>query len=230
MITEIDSKNPFPHLHLLVSGGNTQLILMNSFVDWKIIGATLDDAAGECFDKIGRMMGLPYPAGVYLSQIAGLNYQNILEFPISMQNSGDYNFSYSGLKTSVRYFLQKQKISDFQFEKPLAINEIQELKETKFKNINELGAKLKLLKETAISAQFSIVKQLELKLLVAIKELKPKTLGISGGVSASPLLRDIAGQISQKHLHKKLFTPKMELCGDNAIMIALAGIAVDFYK
>ena len=71
MITEIDSKNPFPHLHLLVSGGNTQLILMNSFVDWKIIGATLDDAAGECFDKIGRMMGLPYPAGVYLSQIAG---------------------------------------------------------------------------------------------------------------------------------------------------------------
>jgi|GEM_PF-1116402 N6-L-threonylcarbamoyladenine synthase len=97
----------FPHLHLLVSGGNTQLLLLKSWNDYEIVGQTLDDAIGESLDKIGRMVGLPYPAGISVARIAGLSAENPLNLSVGMKNSA-LNFSYSGMKTAVRYLVQSK--------------------------------------------------------------------------------------------------------------------------
>jgi len=243
---EKKSNSIFPHLHLLVSGGNTQLILLNSWKEWKIVGKTLDDAAGECFDKIGRMVGLPYPAGVWVSKIAEMKDKNTLNLPIGMSKKPGLDFSYSGLKTAVRYFVQKQEIEDFKFEKRLNKKEIKELLEfgklvenkSKESNNNEdlndydwnnkngdginkkINPKLEMIYNICLSSQSVITEQLKIKTKRAVKKYKPKSIGISGGVSANQLLR----QKIQKIFEKEIFLPPLELTGDNAVMIGLSGI------
>lgn len=214
----------YPHLHLLVSGGNTQLIYMKSWDDSEIIGATLDDAAGECFDKTGRMTGLPYPGGVYLSKIAGLKDDNILDFPVSMKHSLDYNFSFSGLKTAVRYFLEKQILGNgkpFILEKKLTPKEIEVLINQSLDEIEASGDEhLKIIKKVCISVQSAIVEALTHKVYRASQDKEVVSIGLSGGVSANPLLRS---KLEQRFGDKMLLAPK-PLTGDNAIMIGLAGI------
>jgi len=206
----------FPHLHLLVSGGNTQLYSLENPFKIKLLGQTLDDAAGETLDKIGRMLGLPYPGGVFVSKIAKNYKTNYFEFPVSMKNSKDSNFSFSGLKTAVRYFLQKSKIPDFSFEKPLISKELSLLTESE-----SLGCpKLEFIKKVCISAQSVLVDQLVLQTKKAYKSQKFESLGLSGGVSANPLLRQELSQI----MSNRVFLPTPELTGDNAIMIGLAGL------
>jgi N6-L-threonylcarbamoyladenine synthase len=206
----------FPHLHLLVSGGNTQLYSLENPFEAKLLGQTLDDAAGETLDKIGRMLGLPYPGGVFVSKIAKNCQTNYFEFPVSMKNSKGLNFSFSGLKTAVRYFLQKSKIPDFGFEKPLTDKELSLLAES-----NSLAnPKLEFIKKVCISAQSVLVAQLVLQTKKAYKNQEFESLGLSGGVSANPLLRQELSQISSN----RVFLPTPELTGDNAIMIGLAGL------
>jgi N6-L-threonylcarbamoyladenine synthase len=197
---------------------------MQSWDDTKIIGATLDDAAGECFDKTARMIGLPYPGGVYSSKIAGLADQNILDFPVSMKHSPDYNFSFSGLKTAVRYYLEKQILQngeDFILEKKLTPQEIEILTTHSLEELEIEGNELLLIvKKVCISVQSVIVEALSFKVLRASRDLEVASVGLSGGVSANPLLRL---KLEQSFGEKMLLAPR-PLTGDNAVMIGLAGI------
>jgi len=240
----------YPHLQLLVSGGNSQLIYLRSWKDFEIIGATLDDAAGECFDKVGRMLGLLYPGGVYLSRIAGLEDKNILKFPVSMKDSNDYNFSFSGLKTAVRYYLEKFEFENgehFILEKKLNSSEIDFLINHNLAQIEKIYAKnslitnientpkiktesqteddlnfelLLIVKKACITVQSVIVEALLNKVDKATATLEVESIGLSGGVSANPLLRQ---KLQQKYGNILLLAPKA-LTGDNAVMIGLAGI------
>ena len=222
----------YPHLHLLVSGGNSQVIYLQSWSDFEVIGKTLDDAAGECFDKTARMLGLPYPGGVYLSKIAGLADKNMLKFPVAMKDSKEYNFSFSGLKTAVRYYLEKLELENgerFELEKKLSLEEIEFLTKHSLEEIEALSPddkkklnfeKLKTIKITCITVQSVIVEALLNKVDLAFKNLETASVGLSGGVSANPLLRQ---KLEQKYGSKLLLAPK-PLTGDNAVMIGLAGV------
>lgn len=219
----------FPHLHLLVSGGNSQLILLESWNNWKIIGQTLDDAAGECYDKTGRMLGLKYPAGISISRIAKFHLENYLELPISMQKSGNYNYSFSGLKTAVRNQINKINQLDnlgLIFEKPLNPVEFQALIDAN--NLSDLNnPKLEFIYKACVSIQTAIVGQLISKVELAIKDYCPSSLGVSGGVSASLILRQELSKLAQKYQLPNLFLPQLQYTGDNAVMIGLAGVLED---
>ena len=230
----ISNQAIFPHLHLLVSGGNSQLLLLKSFSDWKIIGQTLDDAAGECFDKIGRMVGFQYPAGVSVARTAKLDDNNYLNLSVGMQRDGGYNYSFSGLKTAVRYMIQKSTIPGIKFEKALVSQEITELMQitnaSDLENLNNPNKqKLEFIYQICCSVQAVVIKQLLNKFEKALKnnllENKIQSIGLSGGVSANLLLRQSLKELGDKYQIQYLFKPHLKLTGDNAIMIGLAGLA-----
>ncbi len=208
----------FPHLHLIVSGGNSQILVLDSASEWEIIGATLDDAAGESFDKIGRMLGLPYPGGVWISKIAGENYDNPMNFPIGMSKNKTIAYSFSGLKTSVRNYLEKPQIPGFDIEQKLTESELKLLVDSNSK----LNPKLDFIKKVCISAQTVIIRQLTNKLSTAIIDRNIQSIGLSGGVSANPMLRKYIQNVDS---NLPLLLPPMSLTGDNAVMIGLAGLS-----
>jgi tRNA N6-adenosine threonylcarbamoyltransferase len=185
-----DETLDFPFISLVVSGGHTSLFLVESYSDYRIIGMTKDDAAGEAFDKIAKLMGLGYPGGPIIDKLAKEGNPREYDFPRSMINSDDFDFSFSGLKTSVRYFIQKN------FEFPL----------------NELDKK-----NIAASVQAAIVDVLKHKTYQAAKKYKVKNIVIGGGVSANSLLRKLFQELETKGY--KIVLPKMEYCIDNAAMI-----------
>lgn len=215
--------NLFPHLHLIISGGNTQIRLLNSWQDWQIVGQTIDDAAGECFDKAARMVGIPYPGGATLSKITSDQYFNPLGLPIAMLHSGDLNISLSGLKTAIRYKIQKAGINNLILDKPLSEQEIESLQ-----NQSEFNDKPKLqfIKQICISTQFAIIEQVKRKIDLSIKQYRPNSIGISGGVSANQVLINKIQELEsvQNLVTPKVFRPDLSLTGDNAIMIGLAGL------
>lgn len=233
------TKDIFPHLHLLVSGGNTQLVLLNSWQQKSLLGQTLDDAVGECLDKIGRMLGLPYPGGVWISRIAKDKNQNSLNLPIGMKkNTKSLDFSYSGLKTAVRYLVQKQKFLDWEFEKKLSQEDLNILLQPYDQKLPDY---LNFIYQVCVSSQSVIIEQLINSIKRSIKTNKVKSIGISGGVSANQLLRkelegitenlnlkptqlkDLTNQ-NREFKKTKLFLPPLQLTGDNAVMIGIAGI------
>ncbi len=185
----------FPFLCLLVSGGHTQIIKVNAPLDMEIIGSTIDDAAGEAFDKTAKMLGLPYPGGPLVDQYAELGNPLAYQFPIAKIEG--YGYSFSGLKTSLLYFLQKGVKEDPDF---IA------------KNLNDICA----------SMRYTIVKTLLDKFEKAVKEAGIKEIGIAGGVSANKLLRKEFDKLAAKN-GWKAFIPKFEYCTDNAAMIAVVG-------
>lgn len=185
-----DKTLEFPFISLVVSGGHTSLFLVNSYVDFETIGMTKDDAAGEAFDKISKLMGLGYPGGPVIDKLAKDGNPTKYDFPRSMINSDDFNFSFSGLKTSVRYFIQKN------FELPLDEQEKRDI---------------------AASVQSAIVDVLLHKTIKAAKKHNVKNIVIGGGVSANSILRNKFIQLESKGF--KIVLPKMEYCIDNAAMI-----------
>jgi len=185
----------FPFLCLLVSGGHTQIIKVNAPLEMEIIGSTIDDAAGEAFDKSAKMLGLPYPGGPLIDQYAELGNPLAFKFPIARIEG--YNYSFSGLKTSLLYFLQKGIKEDPDF---IA------------KNLNDICA----------SMRFTIVKTLLDKFYTAVNDSGVKEIGIAGGVSANKLLRKEFEKLAIKN-GCKAFIPKFEYCTDNAAMIAVVG-------
>lgn len=185
-----DPKPNFPFLCLTVSGGHTQIVKCNSASDMLILGETIDDAAGEAFDKISKLLGLPYPGGPVLDKLAQLG--NPKAFVFAKPQVPNLDFSFSGLKTSVLYFLQKQS--------PEFIQE----------NLNDLCA----------SVQFTIIEILLKKLKKAMQETGIKEVCIAGGVSANSGLRKAMEQLG-KDTHSAIFLPKFEYCTDNAAMIAI---------
>ena len=198
----IPSVFPFPSLILIVSGGHTLLVLMKNHGNYKIIGETVDDAAGEAFDKTAKLLGLAYPGGPILSKLAKDGNPKRFQFPRPMINSNNLNFSFSGLKTAVLYEAQK------------------------YKKINP-----NLKNDFAASIQKAIVDVLIAKTEKAILKFsakggsasggKPKTIMLGGGVAANHLLRKRFSELAKKY-HIKSSIPKIEYCTDNAAMIGLA--------
>jgi N6-L-threonylcarbamoyladenine synthase len=187
----IDEPRPsFPFLCLTVSGGHTQIVRCNSVSDLKILGETIDDAAGEAFDKISKILGLPYPGGPVLDKLAQLG--NPLAFEFAKPQVPDLNYSFSGLKTSVLYFLQKQS--------PEFIQE----------NINDLCA----------SVQYTIVQILMRKLKKAIEQTGIHEICIAGGVSANSGVRKGVQELGKK-TRSNVYLPAFQFCTDNAAMIAI---------
>ncbi|MED9962623.1 MAG: tRNA (adenosine(37)-N6)-threonylcarbamoyltransferase complex transferase subunit TsaD [Bacteroidales bacterium] len=185
----------FPFLCLLVSGGNTQIILLESPRKMKVIGQTIDDAAGEAIDKAAKILSLPYPGGPHIDRLAKEG-KPVLVF--SQSNIKDYDYSFSGLKTSILYTL-RDKLK----ENPNYIEE----------NI----------KDIACSVQKAVVDSLLKKFEKAIKDLKIKTIAVAGGVSANSELRARLQQLGDKY-GCEVFIPKFSYTTDNAAMVAVAGL------
>jgi N6-L-threonylcarbamoyladenine synthase len=188
-----DPKPSFPFLCLTVSGGHTQIVLCESPLSMKVIGETLDDAAGEAFDKSAKLLGLPYPGGPLIDKYAQTGDPRRFRFP-EPQIPG-LNFSFSGLKTAILYFLQEHQQKDPGFVQA---------------NMADICA----------SVQDRIVSILMNKLVKAAKETGIKEIGIAGGVSANKGLRNALQQHGEKY-GWKTYIPKFEYCTDNAAMIAI---------
>lgn len=188
----------FPFLSLLVSGGNSQIVLVHSYKDMEIIGQTIDDAAGEAFDKCAKVMGLPYPGGPFVDKLA--KHGNPKAFKFSKPHIPDYNYSFSGLKTSFLY-----RLRDEVFLNP---NFIEERKE-----------------DLCASLQYTIVEILMDKLRKASKNLGIKEISLAGGVSANSGLRT-AFEDHADRFGWTIHLPKIAYTTDNAAMIAITG----YYK
>jgi N6-L-threonylcarbamoyladenine synthase len=194
---EDDSRQPaFPFLCLLVSGGNSQLILVRAYNDMEVIGQTIDDAAGEAFDKCAKVMGLAYPGGPIIDRLA--KEGNAAAFRFSKSRVDGYNYSFSGLKTSFLYTLR-----DRMKENPAFIEE----------NMNDLCASL----------QATVVDMLMEKLRLAANELNIKEVAVAGGVSANSALREAFLQHADRY-GWNVFIPKFAYTTDNAAMVAMAGL------
>ncbi len=203
----------FPLLALTISGGHTDLYLMKNHLQFKHIGYTIDDAIGEAFDKVGRMLGLPYPAGPKIEALAKEGDENAFEFPRPMANSDDYRWSYSGLKTAVLYTIKKL-VGDYE-DRP---------DKKKFK-IEDVSDKLtdQQIRDIAASFQKAAVDALLMKVKKALGEFKPKILVVGGGVVANSHLREKLNEVCSD-ADVDLYYPKpIWLCTDNAAMVAIAG-------
>ncbi|MDB5221481.1 MAG: tsaD [Chitinophagaceae bacterium] len=187
------NKPGFPFLCLTVSGGHTQIVLCEDFLQMKIIGQTLDDAAGEAFDKSAKLLGLPYPGGPLIDKHARAGDPNKFKFP-EPQIPG-LDFSFSGLKTAILYFIQNEKQKNENFVQ---------------QNMNDICA----------SIQQRIVSILLNKLRKAAEQTGIKNICIAGGVSANSGLRKAFAETGE-HLGWKTFIPPFEYCTDNAGMIAI---------
>jgi N6-L-threonylcarbamoyladenine synthase len=185
----------FPFLCLLVSGGNSQIVHVKSYTDMEIIGQTIDDAAGEAFDKCAKVMGLPYPGGPFVDKLAQTGNKHAFVF--NKPQIAAYDYSFSGLKTSFLY-LVRDKLK----ENPDFIAE----------NLNDLCA----------SIQFTIVEILMAKLRKAAKDLHIKQIAVAGGVSANSGLRNAFFDHAAKY-NWKVFIPAIGYTTDNAAMIAISG-------
>tara|TARA_R110002050_G_scaffold221792_2_gene357665 strand:+ start:33581 stop:34630 length:1050 start_codon:yes stop_codon:yes gene_type:complete len=190
-----DSDIPeFPFLCLTVSGGHTQIVKVKDHFDMELLGQTKDDAAGEAFDKIAKIMGLPYPGGPMIDKFAKEGNKHAYEFPRSKMQGLD--FSFSGLKTAVLYFLQKEMAKDPQFiEKSKA--------------------------DICASVQYTIVETLLGKVKRAVRETKINRVAVAGGVSANSALRN--GLVAlQESKNWRVYIPKMAYTTDNGAMISIA--------
>jgi len=185
-----DPKPEFPFLCLTVSGGHTQIVLAKSPLDLTVIGETIDDAAGEAFDKSAKLLGLPYPGGPLIDQYAKAG--NPLAFSFAEPQIPELNFSFSGLKTSILYFLQKQEPGFIEA------------------HLNDLCA----------SIQHTIINILLKKLKKAVQQTGIKNICLAGGVSANSGLRNRLKSLGQQQ-GWKTYIPAFEYCTDNAGMIAI---------
>ena len=186
----------FPFIALIVSGGHTSIFLVREFGEEIVLGSTKDDAAGEAFDKIGKMLGLGYPAGPRIDALAKEGNPKAYQFPRALMHESHYDFSFSGLKTSVRYFLQK--------EFPDGVHD------------------QSILQDICASVQEAIIEVLIHKLFRASKEYRIKNIIVAGGVSANSRLRAALQSASEKR-PVAIFLPKLSYCMDNAAMIGFLG-------
>jgi len=188
-------KPQFPFICLTVSGGHTQIVLVNDYLDMEVVGTTKDDAAGEAFDKTAKLLGLPYPGGPLIDKYAQLGNPDAFSF--TAPNVTNFDFSFSGLKTNVLQFLQRNTKNDKDFIE---------------NNMNDICASLQ---QTIINILFD-------KLIKATRHFNINEVAISGGVSANSGLRK---RLKEEGLKQgwTVHIPRFEYCTDNAAMIAIAG-------
>ena len=191
-----ENRPDFPFVALLVSGGHTQLVHVAGIGEYTLLGESLDDAAGEAFDKAAKMMGLPYPGGPELSKLAEQGDAKRFEFPRPMTNRPGLDFSFSGLKTAARTAIIKQAVDGVLAEQTKA--------------------------DISACFQAAVVDTLAIKCKRALKQTGLKNLVIAGGVGANKLLRQQLTEMTRK-LGGQVFYPRAEFCTDNGAMIAYAG-------
>jgi N6-L-threonylcarbamoyladenine synthase len=200
-------KIAFPALSLIISGGHTELVLIKDWLDYEVIGRTKDDAVGEAFDKVARMLDLPYPGGPEISKLAEqfdlqtkkeIKEKYNVVFPRPMINSQDFDFSFSGLKTSVLYFIKKQKEANVEIT-------------PEFKSV------------IAQEFQDAVTDVLVSKTKKAFEQYDVKNLILGGGVTANTHIRQAFEKMILQSPHIHLIIPPTTISTDNAIMIAVAG-------
>ncbi|MCG6914735.1 tRNA (adenosine(37)-N6)-threonylcarbamoyltransferase complex transferase subunit TsaD [bacterium BMS3Abin03] len=189
-------KPEFPYIALVVSGGHTLLLYVKSFTEIMQLGTTVDDAVGEAFDKVSKMLGFGYPGGPKIQETSEKGDENKISFPIA-ELKGQYDFSYSGLKTAVLRFIQKN-----------------------YKNGDKIPEQVK--KDIAASFQKAAVNALLQNCKKALNDFDVKSISLVGGVAANKKLRNEMIKLANDH-NKKIVIPDFEFCGDNAAMIALRG-------
>jgi len=206
----------YPALALIASGGHTELILMKEHGHYTRVGATKDDAAGECFDKVAKLLGFDYPGGPKISKFALEGNPNAIKFPRPMLNEDNLDFSFAGLKTSALYWLRDHELSAMNvnpIQMPAGIFGTQKEGVT----INDFCA----------SFEQAIIDVLVGKTLKAVEQFKPKTVILGGGVAANNKLRETLTQtITSQTKISNIQYPISQYCMDNAAMIAIAG----YYK
>jgi N6-L-threonylcarbamoyladenine synthase len=182
-----------PNLALIVSGGHTLLVHVRAELDHHLLGSTVDDAAGECFDKVGKLIGLPYPAGPEIDRLAERGNPKAYDFPRPMIDDPNDDFSFSGLKTSVRYFLR---------DHPGLLDDVQRVR------------------DLCASVQAAIVDVLVTKAIRAAKRLRVSCVTASGGVTCNRVLRQRLTTACERE-HLTLWLAEKNLCTDNAAMIGI---------
>ncbi len=188
---------PFPFVALLVSGGHTMLVDVAGVGEYELLGESLDDAAGEAFDKTAKMMGLPYPGGPMLSKIAEQGEPGRFVFPRPMVDRPGMDFSFSGLKTAVRNAIAAEAVNETVEQQTMA--------------------------DIAYGFQEAVVETLVIKCRRALKHTGHKSLVIAGGVSANSQLRKRLDELATS-MKSQLYYPRLEFCTDNGAMIAYAGL------
>ncbi|MBK8946021.1 MAG: tRNA (adenosine(37)-N6)-threonylcarbamoyltransferase complex transferase subunit TsaD [Ignavibacteriae bacterium] len=191
----MNEKPEFPFLCIVVSGGHTLLLLVKSEFEIIKLGTTIDDAIGESFDKVSKMLNLGYPGGPIIQKFAETGDENFIDYPIA-KTKNKFDFSFSGLKTSVLRSIEK-------------IDKSKNISETEKMNISA-------------SFQKAAVKSISSKVILAMNEFEIKSISLVGGVAANQKLRNEIILIGKK-FSKKVVIPNLEYCGDNAAMIALRG-------
>ena len=204
IVNSEEIKHPqFPFLCLLVSGGNSQIVKVNAYNDMQIIGQTIDDAAGEAFDKCAKVLGLPYPGGPWIDKLAKLG--DATKYPFAKPNIPGYDYSFSGLKTSFLYTLRDM------------------LKATGVETIDELAERVPNLREDmCASLQATVVDILMRKLKKAAKDLGITQVAVAGGVSANSALRQAFIDYGKRY-RWDVFIPPFSFTTDNAAMVCQAG-------
>jgi N6-L-threonylcarbamoyladenine synthase len=196
---EKPSEVKFPVLSIIVSGGHTMFILMRDFKNYSVIGNTVDDAAGEAFDKVARLLKLPYPGGPEISKLAKHGRTDI-RFPRPMIHESNFKFSFSGLKTAVLYYIDSLNREAGRKDKPLSKQQKADI---------------------AMSFENAVVDVLTTKAMKAANKYGCRTVSLSGGVAANTALRNSLAGLCKKN-GMKFSVPEFELCTDNAQMIAVA--------
>jgi N6-L-threonylcarbamoyladenine synthase len=189
-----ESAPAFPYLGLVVSGGHTSLYAAHGFGDYRLLGQTRDDAAGEAFDKGAKLLGLPYPGGVAIDRLAKEGDARAIRFPKAIVKGADLDFSFSGLKTALLHHVKKHGLPEG-------------------KGLADLCA----------SYQEAIVRALVEKAFRAARRLQYDRLVLSGGVAANSRLRAAVAERAREYEGMEVFLPAPRLCTDNAAMIAVAG-------
>ncbi len=201
-----DPKPDFPFINLTVSGGHTQLVLVNQPFEYKMLGETKDDAAGEAFDKVAKMLGLGYPGGPMIDKLATAGNPKFVDFPRSYLQDDSFEFSFSGLKTSVLYYLRKIGFDPAAQNGQLAPN----------------SSTSGLVADLSASFQAAVVDVLIHKTITAARKFGVKDVAIAGGVAANSELRSRLAELAHAH-GLRIFVPKFEYCTDNGAMIAMVG-------
>lgn len=185
----------FPFMGLIVSGGHTLLVLVQSYTDIKILGSTIDDAAGEAFDKVAKILGLGYPGGPLIDKLAKNGDAKYHKFPLAIYKDSEYDFSFSGIKTSVLYYLRKINFAEIKNDK--------------------------LISDVCASFQYAVIESLYKQVMKACRKYNVKIISVSGGVSANSALKEKFNSLKEKGY--EVYFPEIQYSMDNAAMIGLTG-------
>ena len=204
----------FPHICLTVSGGHTLLVEVHDGWKYRVLGSTQDDAAGEVYDKVAKYLGLGFPGGKVIDELAQKGNPVAVKFPRPMRNSGDYQFSFSGIKTSVRYFIEKARRAGV-------------LVEDGREDTQDTNPDMVTLEDIAASFQAAVVDILVYKSIHAAKSTGASVITLTGGVAANSQLR-ASLKTAAAEIGAEVYYPPLRLCTDNGAMIA--GVAYQKYQ